>query len=36
MEKDYKKELIKLVEKTEVNKGYHDYFKNSPFFVFEK
>ena len=28
MEKDYKKELIKLVEKTEVNKGYHDYFKN--------
>ena len=22
MEKDYKKELIKLVEKTEVNKGY--------------
>ena len=28
MEKDYKKELIKLVEKTEINKGYHDYFKN--------
>ena len=28
MNKDYKKELIKLVEKTEVNKGYHDYFKN--------
>ena len=28
MEKDYKKELIKLVEKAEVNKGYHDYFKN--------
>lgn len=28
MEKVYKKELIKLVEKTEVNKGYHDYFKN--------
>ena len=28
MDKDYKKELIKLVEKTEVNKGYHDYFKN--------
>ena len=28
MEKDYKKELIKLVELTEVNKGYHDYFKN--------
>ena len=28
MEKDYKKELIKLVEKVEVNKGYHDYFKN--------
>ena len=28
MEKDYKKELIKLVERTEVNKGYHDYFKN--------
>ena len=28
MEKDYKNELIKLVEKTEVNKGYHDYFKN--------
>ena len=27
MEKDYKKELIKLVEKTEVNKGYHDYLK---------
>ena len=27
MEKDYKKELIKLVEKTEINKGYHDYFK---------
>ena len=26
--KVYKKELIKLVEKTEVNKGYHDYFKN--------
>ena len=28
MDKDYKKELIKLVEKTEINKGYHDYFKN--------
>ena len=28
MDKDYKKELIKLVEKAEVNKGYHDYFKN--------
>ena len=28
MDKDYKRELIKLVEKTEVNKGYHDYFKN--------
>ena len=28
MEKDYKNELIKLVERTEVNKGYHDYFKN--------
>jgi len=28
MEKNYKKELIKLVEKAEVNKGYHDYFKN--------
>ena len=28
MDKDYKKELIELVEKTEVNKGYHDYFKN--------
>ena len=28
MEKDYKKELIKIVEKTEINKGYHDYFKN--------
>ena len=28
MDKDYKKELIKLVERTEVNKGYHDYFKN--------
>ena len=28
MEKDYKKELIRLVEKTEINKGYHDYFKN--------
>ena len=28
MDKDYKKELIKLVEKTEVNKEYHDYFKN--------
>ena len=28
MDKDYKKELIKLVEKTEVNKWYHDYFKN--------
>ena len=28
MEKDYKKELIELVEKTEINKGYHDYFKN--------
>ena len=28
MEKDYKKELIKLVEKTEIDKGYHDYFKN--------
>ena len=27
MDKDYKKELIKLVEKAEVNKGYHDYFK---------
>ena len=27
MDKDYKKELIKLVEK-KVNKGYHDYFKN--------
>ena len=28
MDKDYKKELIELVEKAEVNKGYHDYFKN--------
>ena len=28
MDKDYKKELIKLVEKAEVNNGYHDYFKN--------
>ena len=28
MEIDYKNELIKLVERTEVNKGYHDYFKN--------
>ena len=28
MDKDYKKELIKLVEKAEVNKGYYDYFKN--------
>ena len=28
MDKDYKKELIKLVEKAEVNKGHHDYFKN--------
>ena len=28
MDKDYKKELIKLVEKAEVNKEYHDYFKN--------
>ena len=28
MDKNYKKELIKLVEKAEVNKGYHDYFKN--------
>ena len=28
MDKDYKKELIELVEKAEVNKGYHDDFKN--------
>ena len=27
MDKDYKKELIKLVEKTEINKGYHDYLR---------
>ena len=27
MEKDYKKELIILIEEIESNKRYHDYFK---------